>query len=313
MTDDFVYHMKYVNNRIKRFTDMLPITHVHLIAPSYPPSEQDVRLTKSYLEALGMQVTVPPDLLGEDLLCAHKDEVRLTHLERALHDPSADVIWLLCGGYGLTRLAHKLFKIKKPQKEKLFIGFSDGTILHAFLNQTWNWPTLHGPCAIQVAKEKVGTQTIEATLHIAKKGLSRYILPTLTPLNRQARGITSLSGTLVGGNLCLLESSLGTNWQLNPSYKILFFEDIDERGYRIDRMLMHLEQANIFEDAKAIIFGNFERGNESDGTSLIFPVLQRFAENIHLPVFHLPECGHGDENLPLPFNVHLNFAVKTME
>lgn len=285
------------------------LNHIHLIAPSYSFAEQEIELTKSYFENLGMKVTVPPELLGEDLLCANKDEIRLAHLKCALNDSSADAIWLFQGGYGLTRIIHKLVQMEKPRKEKLFIGSSDGTALHVFLNQVWNWPTLHGPSALTIAKQKVGTQTIEATLDIVKQGFSDYTLPTLKPFNRKAREILSLSGTLVGGNLCLLQCGIGTNWQLNPSGKILFFEDVDERGYRVDRMLEHLKQTNILEDVKAIIFGDFVGGKELNGTSLVLPVLQRFAENINLPVFSLPGCGHGNENFPLSFNVDLNFAI----
>ncbi|MBA3814826.1 MAG: LD-carboxypeptidase [Alphaproteobacteria bacterium] len=289
---------------------MPSLNHIHLIAPSYPLTAQDIELTKSYFENLGMRITVPSNLLGEDLLCANKDEIRLAHLKRALNDSSADVIWLLQGGYGLTRLIHKLLPMEKPRREKLFIGCSEGTALHVFLNQFWNWQTLHGPSALTIAKQKVGTQTIEDVLQILQKGFSRYIPPALKPINPKARAAPTLSGMLVGGNLCLLQCSIGTNWQFNPLGKILFFEDIDERGYGVDRMLAHLQQANMFDDAKAIIFGDFVGGNEPDGTSLVPAVIQRFAENIHLPVFSLPGCGHGDENFPLPFNIQLKFDVE---
>ena len=288
----------------------MPLNHIHLIASSYSLEEQDIKLTKSYFETLGVQVTVPADLLGADLLCANKDEVRLSYLKDSLNDPSAEAIWLLCGGYGLTRLIPYLFSMGKPKKEILFIGFSDGSALHIFLNQIWNWPTLHGPCAVQIAKKEVGIQTIEEILHLLKNGLSHYVPPILKPFNKQARKISAFSGKIMGGNLCILECSLGTNWQIDPSGKILFLEDIDERGYRLDRMLTHLQQAHIFKDIKAIILGDFVGGKESDGTSLVFPVLQRFAEHIDLPVFYLSGCGHGDENLPLPFNIDLTFSVE---
>jgi muramoyltetrapeptide carboxypeptidase len=286
------------------------LNHIHLIAPSYPILEEDVNRAKSYFETLGMQVTLPLNLLGEDLLCANTDEMRLTHLQRALDDPSADIIWLLYGGYGLTRLIPHLFQREKPKKEKLFIGYSDGTALHVFLNQIWNWRSLHGSGALQVVKKTVGAQTIEATVYMAREGLSHYIPPILKPFNTQAREMSSLSGKLIGGNLCILQCSIGSSWQLNPSGKILFLEDVDERGYRIDRMLMHLQQANLLEDVKAIIFGDFVKGIEPNGTSLVLPVLQRFAENVSLPVFYLPGCGHGDENFPLPFNVDVTFPVE---
>ncbi len=286
------------------------MTHIRLIAPSWHSSNQDVALTKSCLEEEGMQVSVPDNLLGKDLLCAHQDDVRLSHLKDALSDPSVDIIWLLNGGYGLTRIIPDLLNMKKPEKEKLFIGFSDGSVLHQFLNQFWDWPSLHGPAARQLWKKTVGVQTIQETLRILKEGLDSYNLPACTPLNAQAKQMPFLSGKVVGGNLCLATCSLGTPWQMNAAGKILFFEDIDERGYRVDRMLMHLQQAHVFDRVKAILFGDFVRGEEADGSSLVEPVLNRFAETIDLPVFRLSGCGHGEENFPLPFNMPLRLSVE---
>ena len=212
-----------------------------MIAPSYPISMEDVQFAKQHFESLGLQVTIPSDLLGADLLCANHDEARLSHLKAALADPVADIIWLLRGGYGLTRLIPDLFFMEIPRKEKLFIGFSDGTALHVFLNQAWNWTSIHGAGALQITKNTVGAQTIEKTLRLLKEGYHSNFLPSLTPANDKAKKMSSLKGTLVGGNLCLLTCSLGTNWQINASDKILFLEEIDERGYRVDRMLAHLQ------------------------------------------------------------------------
>jgi muramoyltetrapeptide carboxypeptidase len=283
--------------------------HIRLIAPSWPLPAEDVTLTKSYFEGLGLHVSVPADLLGEDLLCAHKAPVRLAHLQQALSDPSIDIIWLICGGSGLTQLIPDLLTLEKPAKDKLFIGFSDGTALHVFLNQMWNMPSLHAPCAAQIAKQKVGHQSIKATLDLLHSDLAAYSPPPLTPFNQKAQAMTALKGTVVGGNLCMLQTSLGTKWQFNPSGKILFLEDIDERGYSIDRLLVHLQQAHIFDEVQAILLGDFVRGEEADGSSLIFPVLKRFAEKTGIPVFLAPNCGHGEENFPLPFNVELSFRI----
>jgi muramoyltetrapeptide carboxypeptidase len=280
-----------------------------MIAPSYPISQEDVQFAKQHFESLGLKVTIPSDLLGADLLCANHDEARLSHLKAALADPVADIIWLLKGGYGLTRLIPDLFYMEKPRKEKLFIGFSDGTALHVFLNQAWNWTSIHGATALQITKNKVGAQTIEMTLRLLREEYHSHFLPSLTPANDNAKKMSSLTGTLVGGNLCLLTCSLGTNWQINASDKILFLEEIDERGYRVDRMLAHLQQVSIFNSAKAIIFGDFVGGNEENGTSLIPQVLERFSNTIPIPVFHLSGCGHGQENIPLPFNKNLNFSI----
>ena len=283
--------------------------HIALIAPSYSLPAEDAELTKRYLEGLGMKISMPTDLLGEDLLCAHQDERRLFHLQKALEDPAIDIIWMLAGGYGLTRLMPDLLSMKKPEKEKLFIGFSDGTALHVFLNQNWNWPTLHGSSARQIATQKVGAKTIDATLRIVNEGLETHYPHLLKPLNEKGRELPSLSGALMGGNLSLLKCSLGTPWQVNASGKILFLEDISERGYSVDRMLVHLEQAGILEGVKAVIFGDFADGQEADGRCLVRPVLERFAKKNQMPVFLLPGCGHGDENFPLPFNKNLHFSI----
>lgn len=284
--------------------------HIRLIAPSWSLPAEDVTLTKSYFEDLGMHVSVPADLLGDDLLCAHEAPVRLAHLKQALGDPSIDIVWLICGGSGLTQLIPDLLPLKKPAKDKLFIGFSDGTALHVFLNQMWNMPTLHAPCAAQIAKQKVGPQSIQATLDLLHSDLTAYTPPPLKPFNQKAKAMSSLKGTVGGGNLCMLQTSLGTKWQFNPSGKILFLEDIDERGYSVDRLLVQLQQAHIFDELQAILLGDFVRGEEANGSSLIFPVLKRFAETIHVPVFLAPGCGHGEENFPLPFNVELKFRVE---
>lgn len=283
--------------------------HISLIAPSYPVSQETVNLTKQYFEKLGMRISVPADLLGEDLLCAHRDDVRFAHLKEALEDPSIDVIWLIKGGYGLTRLMPDLLTMTLPKKEKIFIGFSDGTALHIFLNQIWKWPTIHGAGARQISHQTVGLHSLEATLSLLNSGIDAYHPPALHPFNERARTLTSLSGSLVGGNLCIVTCSLGTPWQINCNDKILFLEDIDERGYRVDRMLVQLEQADIFKNAQAIILGDFVGGEEKDGVSLVPPVLKRFAEDIQIPVFSLPGCGHGDENIPLPFNMPLDFSI----
>ncbi len=283
--------------------------HIALVAPSSRVSEENTKFTKNYFETLGMKVTAPEDLFGEDLLCAHQDKVRLFHLKSAFEDPSVDVIWLLMGGYGLGRLMPDLFHIPRPKKEKLFIGFSDGTALHIFLNQVWNWPTLHGIGALQAARQVVDVTSIKKTLQFVNEGLSSYQPPSLSPLNKKAKKINKLTGLVVGGNLCLLQTSIGTRWQAQTEGKILFLEDVDERGYRIDRMLIHLQQAGLFDRVKAIVLGDFTKGEEKDGSSLVVPVLERFAHSIDVPVFSLRGCGHGKENLPLPFNIELTFPV----
>lgn len=120
------------------------------------------------------------------------------------------------------------------------------------------------------------------------------------PLNTLAEKSHTLHASVTGGNLCLVQTSLGTNWQVDARKKILFLEEVGERGYRIDRMLEQLQQANVFKGTRAIIFGDFLEGEEPDGSSLVNPVLKRFAQRLDLPVIQIKGIGHGHVNFPLP-------------
>ncbi|MCE3230640.1 MAG: mccF [Alphaproteobacteria bacterium] len=187
--------------------------HLFLIAPSSAIPAEKVLLMQSYFEPLGRKVTVPPDLFGEDLLCANTDALRFKHLKDALVS-EADEIMMIIGGYGLTRLMPELLSLEKPRKVKTLYGFSDATALHIFLNQVWDWPSVHGPVGLQLSEQRVDVDSIERTLRILKDGLSAYSLPELIPLNALAQDIKTVSGKVVGGNLCLIQTSLGTPWQL---------------------------------------------------------------------------------------------------
>lgn len=283
--------------------------HLYLIAPSSSVSPERVALAQSYFESLGRKVTVPPDILGKDLLCANTDAIRFKHLKEALSS-DADEIVNIKGGYGLTRLMPDLLSLAKPDKMKMMYGISDATALHIFLNQVWDWPTVHGPAGAQLSESRVDADSIERTLRILDEGLSAYVLPELIPMNSMAQNMTTVRGKVVGGNLTIVQTSVGTAWQLGARDKIMFFEDVSERAYRIDRILTHLQQARFFDGVKAVLFGDFVKGEEPDGTCLIWEVLYRFAEATPFPVFKLLGCGHGSQNYPIPFNFELDLKVE---
>ncbi|MBI1954692.1 MAG: LD-carboxypeptidase [Proteobacteria bacterium] len=282
---------------------------IHLIAPSYRIPLEDLDITYQYLTNLGFHTKYPPNIFQEDVLCSNTDEKRWLYLKEALFDEETDMIWVVAGGYGATRLMPYLLRCPKPSKQKLFIGFSDSTCLHLFFNQMWGWPTIHGPTARQIAKQMVGNETIEKMLSLLHSlpEISLQISPAFFPLNTLAEQKKRIKGVVTGGNLCLIQTSIGTPWQLQGKDKWIFLEDVDERGYRIDRILTHLFQAGLFQDVKGVIFGGFTSGLESDGIDKIKPVLKRFSKEAPFPVFSLPKTGHGSENIPIPLGIPLDF------
>jgi len=251
---------------------------------------------------------MPENIFGKDLLCANADAARLLHLQEALLNQESKAVWCLKGGYGCARLIPELIKLMPPEKAKLFIGFSDITVLHLFLQQQWCWQTLHGPGITQLGLESIEQSHIQEAKDVifGKQTLLNF---QLKPLNKAARQTINIQTTITGGTLSLIQTSIGTLWQCDSKNKILFLEDVNERGYKVDRMLLHLKQAGIFSDVTAIIFGDFIEGKEPTGISLIEPVLQRFAEENDFPMLYSPEIGHGKFNRPLPFGVPANLQL----
>ncbi len=267
---------------------------VEVIAPASRCTTDVLDELKKLLLSWQLNCTISPELFGDDLLCANTDEMRFKSLQNALANPETKAIICARGGYGSMRLIPELTKLKPPSTPKWLVGMSDITALHLFMAQHWNWITLHGSLNTHIHS----AESVSLTKSLLFGERDRIELVG-TPLNRFAEQNTRIEANLTGGNLCLVQTSVGTNWQLNGKNKIIFLEEVGERGYRIDRMLAHLHQASICQDAKAIIFGDFLEGNEPDGSSLVLPVLKRFAAHCPIPVVQIAGIGHGHVNSPL--------------
>lgn len=278
---------------------------IDIIAPASASPAEDFNYLLGILRNWQLEPRVPPHLFGEDLLCANTDEQRFSMLKNALEAKDSNTIIVARGGYGCMRLLDMLEKIEKPSKQKLLIGMSDITSLQIYFLEKWGWPSLHAALSTKVGTHPENISDFKNILF----GNSKEISYQLTPLN-QIKNNNLLHSSVVGGNLAIVQTSLGTPWQLQTKNKILFLEEINERAYRVDRALQHLSHAGMLRDVDAVIFGDFLRGDEPDGSNLTADVLKRFAKNVSFPVFQHPNIGHGANNKPLPLATPatLNFS-----
>lgn len=219
------------------------------------------------------------------------DKQRFKELKKALYGKEK-YIWCVRGGYGSARLFEQLCKMKKPENPKVLIGFSDITFLHLFLNK-WGWKTIHGAMPMSVRHNPAN---IEKILHIIKTNKGSLHYDGIVALNDAAKDIKSIQASMIGGNLTLIQTSIGTPWQINPTGKILFLENINEPGYAIDRSLLHLKQAGILKGVVAILIGDFCNTDEFASYAL-----ERFAKSMNIPIFKTNIFGHGYNNMPLVF------------
>jgi muramoyltetrapeptide carboxypeptidase len=193
-------------------------------------------------------------------------------------------------------------KWKRPKQAKLFMGFSDVTALHLFFGQNWGWPTMHGRnvSAMSLTKKSKDRNEIISILTGKKDELE---FKGLRPMNALAKKSGKIKGPITGGNLKLLQTSIGTKWELNSRGKILVTEDVGERGYAVDRMLEQLWQAGLInKGVRALVFGDFLEGEEKNGQDLTGTALQRFADRAPFPVYKGLKSGHGDVNFSVPFH-----------
>lgn len=276
---------------------------VDIIAPGYRSPSEQVQSGLEHLKSWGLVPRAPKNLIQKHFLHANTDENRFGFLKAALESKDSHVIWCTRGGYGSNRLLPYLAKMKKPKTQKLLIGLSDVTSLHTFFSQEWGWPSLHA-CVLDRLGRGDLPKALEKELHDVLFGKRDELkFSKLKPLNAAAENIKSIKAPIVGGNLTVLQSSLGTPFEVQTDGKFLFIEDLAERGYRIDRMLEQFRQAGLFKNCRGILLGHFIGGEEpATGKNNFKQVFARWATDLKIPLFDGVEAGHDTWQRCLPLN-----------
>jgi muramoyltetrapeptide carboxypeptidase len=286
---------------IKKWSYLKPGDIVDIIAPGFAPDPKVVKKSCEILRSWRLVPRVSKNLIEKDLLCANLDSERLRQLVRALNAPDSKAIWCMRGGYGCLRLLPGLEKIKIKSRPKLLLGLSDITVLQSYLNEQMSWVSLHGPNFDRLGMNRIKprfARELKALLFGEQQKMA--IANQLRPLNKLAkRSSMKVAGILKGGNLVTVQGLLGTAAELSAAGSILFFEDIGERGYRVDRVLEQFSQMGLFNKARAVVFGDFTEGKESNGREKVTSVLERFAKSVQIPVLSGFPCGHGEIQRPV--------------
>lgn len=287
----------------KKWAGLKPGDIVDVVAPGFPTTEEKLKNAISLLNQLGLKVRVPDDLFGEDVVCSQTDEIRGGHLRDALLAKDSKAVWCLRGGYGSLRLIPQMIKWKKPAKVKLLIGYSDTVTLHTFLNQKWDWPSLHGSHLDRLGTpENLNPAHMQEIFDVVMGRIQEVKIDSLVPLNSKANKLRKLMAPVTGGNLTVVNSHIGTALFKSAKNKIVVFEDLGERAYRVDRMLFQLSQAGFFKGVSAVVFGEFTGGKEPEGESKVPDVIERFAKESKFPVFGGLPMGHDKNQKPIPLN-----------
>jgi muramoyltetrapeptide carboxypeptidase len=275
---------------------------VALISPSshqgrYPP--EYLADAVAVLESWGLRVASDPPP-AKHLYLAGTDSERAGQFQRYYCDPEIKALFCTRGGYGAARMLPLL----NPQAiaaaaPTWVVGFSDITALFAYLWMQAGISVLHGPglAAPSAATSPLRAQNLAALRSALFDPLAgaNYSAQWLRP---PIEGQPSVSGRLVGGNLAVLVTTLGTPWAVDTRDAILFLEDTGEAPFRIDRMITHLRTAGRLTHLRGLVFGHLQRC-DGDPPGLLQEVLQDLFRDAPFPVATGLPCGHGDLNLPL--------------
>lgn len=288
---------------MKKLVTLKENDRVLVVAPGYSSLPDKIRDGVDYLNSWKLQVIAPKELVEPYYFHANTDQKRFAYLKQAIQNKNSRCIWALRGGYGSNRLIPELLKLKAPKESKLFVGISDVTSLHWFFGEHWKWASLHGPLLDRLGEKNLPASIVAETKAIVFGQTQEALHTELKPLNKIANQRKVFRGTLSGGNLTTLCSSLGTKMKMNPKGDLVFFEDIGERGYRVDRMLEQFRQARFFQKCAGVVFGHFIKGEEPSDSNLDYTefALERFAQGVDIPVWSGLKAGHGAEQRPLVF------------
>jgi muramoyltetrapeptide carboxypeptidase len=204
------------------------------------------------------------------------------------------ILWAVRGGYGVDRLMPSIVGAEYSKvHKKIIIGYSDTTPLLIHMSQKYGWTAISGSCFREVALGTKSQTSCKALMDFLKGNTFVLKIDDLTPMNAEARTSKELRGRTTGGNVTCIVSTIGTPWCINTNGRIVFLEDTNVEGYRLDRLLVHMRNAGLFEGVVAVIFGDF---GTNEGR-----ILQNFAGQLKIPVYKSSLFGHGKDNMPFGY------------
>jgi len=276
---------------------------IGVIAPAGPVAQEEIQPTIDLLYKKGYRIHEGPNLFNRKGYLAGHDYARLDDLHSMFSDNGIKAIFCARGGYGSIRILDKIDYDLILDNPKIIVGYSDITALLFAIFQRTGLVTFHGPMLRDLAQD--GGDNLGDFLELTSSDTPRiYDLSGGIVLNKgRARGM------VLGGNLSIISSLMGTPFMPMMKGAILFIEDRCEPLYRIDRMLSQLRQGGIVDGLSGLIAGNFaDCGDISD----INVLLKDITSGIDIPLINGLLVGHNRKNRTIPIGLHAELDTEDM-
>lgn len=270
-------------------------------------NKQDlIQQAKELAESWGLNVMIGTHVFNQNDHFAGTDKERAEDFQKALDNPNIKAIWSARGGYGSVRILDRLDFSKFQENPKWIVGYSDVTAFHNHIHNL-GYETLHGMMGTSMSYEVEDIKESKETLR--KVLFGENLSYDIAPSEYNVRG--NVEGQLIGGNLSIMASMLGSESQMKTDGKILFLEEIGEYKYAIDRMIQSLKRAGYFDNLKGLIVGdmsNIKKNTTSWGSSIEQLILDATAE-YDIPILFGFPAGHEADNRALIFGRKIQMNV----
>jgi len=291
---------------LKKVKRLHPGDRIGLTAPAGPVCSEMLQAAVCAMIDMGFEVEV-----GETCQLKYRSylagvpERRAEELNNMFGNPKIKGIFCLRGGYGSPQILPLLDEGLIRKNPKLFIGYSDITALHIFLQQRCGLPSVHGPMP--------ASDLISADPY-TKESLLRILMDPspLGPINNPPGEMVEClipgkaSGVMTGGNLSLITSLMGTPFEIHTKGKILFLEEVNEEPYKLDRMMTQLALAGKLSDAEGFVLGSWTgcEGTSEVEKANISDLMKELLSPYGKPILLNLRAGHCQPMVSLPFGVY---------
>ncbi len=282
---------------------------IALVAPAGPVDDATVRAVMRALSGQGFEPEPwIPDRPARGYLAAD-DDARAAAFNGAVRDPEVRAILCLRGGYGTPRILDRIDFAALRADPKIVIGYSDITALLIAVQRRAGLIAFHGPVGRElVAKGSADSPLTKAYLWDALRGETSEFGAWGKRATKRLRAIAPgrAEGTLTGGNLSLVAATIGTPYEIDTRGAILFLEDVNEKAFRIDRMLAQLRLAGKLANVRGVVLGSFTGCGRESGAISLGEVFRDYFVPLGVPIVEGFPSGHGlRDHVTLPFGARV--------
>lgn len=285
-----------------------------LIASSVNKSPADrFQKIEEELDKLGFKVKYGKTIYLKDGYLAGNDQERIDDIHEMFSDPEVKAIICFKGGAGASRIIDKLDYELIKKNPKLFMGFSDVTVLLNNLYKHSGLPTVHGLVGIYLGSPNLCEKSKEDFKDLLTLNIKGRVLSG----NEQTKTLVggTVEADITGGNLCLISDLYGTDYEIDFEDKIVLIEEVDEPYYNLDRMFAQLRLGKSIQKAKGFIFGYFTNCTNEKDEQKYEDLIKEYFGDLGVPVIYDFPTGHSFPftNVPIGLKVKLDADKKTIE